>query len=203
MSLERRLHEGVDRLTAGVDPDVERHLHASLRSGRRRILVRRASAVVGALAVLALLAITVPRALEAFTEQGRPAGRPSPSAPSTAMESVAGTYTIIVDPGPAVVDELGLAGAWTFELRADGSMTIAPPPGVPVPVETYTFGISDGRLQTNAFVDDLCAEEGRTGHAIGVYGVELVGDDLVLDAQSDFCVARVAILDDTTLRAAE
>jgi hypothetical protein len=202
MSLERRLREGVGRLTADVDPDVERHLHASLRSGRRRIVVRRAGAAVGVLAVVALAAIAVPRVLDTITGEGRPAGRPSPSATIT-TESVAGRYTVTVAPGPAVVDDLGLAGAWAFELHADGSMAIAPPPGLAVAVEGYTFTIRDGRFETNAFVNDLCNEAQGLGQPLGVYRIDVDGDDLVLDAQNDACPARVEILDDAILRAAE
>jgi hypothetical protein len=202
MSLERRLREGVDRLTADVDPDVERHLHTSLRSGRRRILVRRAGSAAGALAVAALAVITVPRVLDSVTDGARPGVQPSPSSTITTA-SVAGTYTLTVDPGPSVVDELGLAGAWTFELRADGTMTITPPPGLAVATDGHNFRIREGVFETNAFVNDLCNEAQGANQVLGTYRIERVGDDLILDAQADACLARVEILDDTILRVAE
>jgi hypothetical protein len=200
MSLDRRLREGVGRMTAGIDPDVERHLHTSLRSGRRRILVRRASSIVGAMGAIALIAVVGPRLIDWLELGSRPASRPSPSA--IGAGTIAGTYTLTVEAGPEVVDALGLAGEWTFELLADGSMAISPPPGLAVAAE-HTFTISDGRFITSAFANDLCNEAEGQGHALGTYGIELVGEDLVLDAQNDFCLARVEILDDAILRAAE
>jgi hypothetical protein len=201
MPLERRLREGVDRLTAGVDPDVELHLHTSLRSGRRRVVVRRAGAAVGALVVVVLASITVPRLVDSLTTGPRPGGEPSPSA--VTRESIAGTYTVTVDPGPDVVDDLGLDGTWTFELRPEGSMSITPPPSVAVAGEGHNFDIVDGGWVTNAFVNDLCNEAQGQGQLLGTYRVEFVGDDLVLDAQDDACMARVEILDDAILRATE
>lgn len=202
MSLDRRLHEGIGRLTAGVDPDVERHLHTSLRSGRRRIVVRRVSAVAGTMAALALVAIAGPRLIDAPDTAPRPAVRPSgPSPSAVGVETIAGTYTVTVDPGPEVVDEVGLAGEWTIELRPDGSMGIEPPPGLAGPFEGYTFDIRDGRFVTDAFVNDLCNEAQGANQPLGTYRLEMIHDDLVLDAQSDVCDARVEILDSALLRA--
>jgi hypothetical protein len=202
MSLDRRLREGVDRLTAGVDPDVERHLRTSRRSGSRRILVRRAAAVVGGAAAVAILAVAGPRVLDMPREAPRPAGRPSPT-PITA-ESVAGTYTVTVDSGPQAVDEFGLAGEWTFDLRVDGSMGITGPPGLAasVSLEGYRFEVRDGAFDTNVFVNDLCNEAQGLGAPTGFYRLDVViGGDLVLDVRADACEARVEIFDGAILRA--
>ena len=200
MSLERRLREGMDRVTDDVHPDVDRHLRTSLRSGGRRIVVRRAVAAAGALALVALVGVAGLRLLAAGEAAPRPAGPPSP--PAITPATIAGTYTVTVHPIPAVVDGIALAGEWTFELRADGSMSITPPPDIPVAAEGYGFEIRDGRFETNAFVDDLCSVAQERGRPVGVYSFELVGDDLVLDARDDACAARVEILDDRTLVAA-
>lgn len=200
MSLERRLREGMDRVTGEVDPDVDRHLHTSVRSGRRRIVVRRAAAVAGALVVVALVGVAGQRLLDADEAAPRPGGPPSPAEITPA--SIAGTYTVTVHPIPAVVDGIALAGEWTFELRADGSMSIEAPPGIPVAAEGYGFEIRDGRFETTAFVDDLCSAAQERGRPVGDYTIERAGDDLVLDARDDACAARVEILDDRTLVAA-
>ena len=196
MSLDRRLREGVDRLTSDIEPDVERHLRTSRTRARRRIVVRRVGAVAAAVACVALVVIAGPRLLDADETAPRPADRPSPSAITTA--SIAGSYTVTVHPIPAVVDGVALAGEWTFELRSDGSMSITPPPGLPV-AEGYGFEIRDGRFETSAFADDLCSE----APGVGVYAIERVDHDLALDAQDDPCAARLEILDDRILVGAE
>ncbi|HEY3214110.1 MAG TPA: hypothetical protein VGL16_12990 [Actinomycetota bacterium] len=192
MSLDRLIREGVDRLTSDVDPDVERHLYTSLRGARRRVRTRRITLAVGTVASIALVLIAGPRLLDVLNDRPAPANRPSPVV--IGPEAIAGTYTVTVADGPAVVAEAGLAGEWTVKLRPDGTMGMIAPPTFTGSLEGISFEVDGDRLRTNAFVNDLCNEAQGVGLAVGVYRWELVGDDLLLEPQDDACEGRVAIL---------
>jgi hypothetical protein len=201
MSLDRRLREGIDRLTSDIDPDVERHLQSSRRVARRRIRIRRTATGLGVAASIALVVLVGPRVLDAVRTAPVPADRPTPSV-VVGPETIAGTYTVTVDPGPAVVEENALAGIWTFELSPDGSMVVTPPPAYPGTVEGFSFEVDSGVFRTDAFVNDLCNESQGAGVPVGEYRWELVGEDLELDTRADTCAGRAAILDGI-LRASE
>ena len=63
MPTDRDLRSSFDRAASQVEPDVQRHLHQTLRHGRRRILVRRAVQVTSVVAVIALIVFAGPAAL--------------------------------------------------------------------------------------------------------------------------------------------
>ena len=189
MSLDRRLREGVDRLTSDIDPDVERHLHTSRTKARRRIVVRRLAVTAAAVAGFALVLVAGPRVLDAVRSEPVPADQPT-----VGPEAVAGTYAIEIAPDTGVVDEQGLAGTWTFELAEDGSMVIDAPNTFIGTVEGYTWEIEGGVLRTDAFVNDLCNEAQGAGVPVGEYRWEVIGGDLILDVRSDRCEARTEIL---------
>jgi hypothetical protein len=194
MPLDRRLREGMSRLTADVDPDVDRILQTSVRVARRRIIVRRASVVLQAAAVLALVVVAGPRLLDMLSTSGTPADRPTPSHVD-GPQAIAGTYPIEVSGGPAVVDDQGLAGTWTLQLQEDGSIDVTAPASFAGSVQGYSFDVDGNVLRTDAFVNDLCNEAQGAGVPVGTYRWELIGRDLVLDATDDACPGRVAILD--------
>jgi hypothetical protein len=198
MSLDRRLRDATQRLTSDIDPDVDRHLHTTVRGARRRVVIRRAGAGLGVAAAIALLVLVGPRLLDALETPTTP-GRTSPS-PILGPETIAGTYVTTVDPGSPIVEENGLAGTWTFELGADGSMTVTAPAAFTGALEGYMFDLDGGVFRTNAFVNDLCNEAQGLGRPIGEYGWELVAGDLVFQARADACLARAAIFDDAIFR---
>jgi hypothetical protein len=201
MSLDRRLREGIDRLTSEIDPDVERNLQSSRRVARRRVRLRRAATGVGVAASIALVVLVGPRVLDAVRTTRVPADRPTPST-VVGPQTIAGTYTVTVDPGRAVVDENALAGTWTFELSPDGSMVVTAPPTYPGTVEGISFEVKGGVFRTDAFVNDLCNVSQGAGTPVGEYRWELVGGDLELDVRADTCAGRAAIFDGI-LRASE
>jgi hypothetical protein len=82
MSLDDRLREGLPRVAAGVEPEVDGALREVVTAGRRRRNLYRAGIAAAALAVLGAGIVTIPRVLEVFApeEPGRRlGGSPEPS----------------------------------------------------------------------------------------------------------------------------
>lgn len=82
MSLDDRLREGLPRVAAGVEPEVDGSLREVVTAGRRRQNVYRAGIAVATLAVLGAGVVIVPRAIETFApdEPSRQlGGSPEPS----------------------------------------------------------------------------------------------------------------------------
>ena len=89
MSSEPRLRERLDRATSRLEPDVVRHLHQALESGRRRVAVRRVGAVAGIAAAIVLIVVGGPRLLRSLPDDEvpispGPTARPSHRSTSTA-----------------------------------------------------------------------------------------------------------------------
>ncbi len=82
MSLDDRLREGLPRVAAGVEPEVDGALREVVTAGRRRRNAHRAGIAVAALAVLGAGIVAIPPALDLFApeEPGRQlGGSPEPS----------------------------------------------------------------------------------------------------------------------------
>jgi hypothetical protein len=82
MSLDDRLREGLSRVAAGVEPEVDGALREVVTAGRRRRTFYRAAIAVAALAVMAAGIVVVPRAIDAFAPEGpgrQLGGSPGPS----------------------------------------------------------------------------------------------------------------------------
>ena len=195
MSLDRRLREGFGRLTADLEPDVGRHFETARRVAHRRASVRRASTAGVVAAAIVLVAVAAWPLLDALRSE-RPATDPDVATPAT----IAGTYTSHVRSGPALVDERGLAGTWTFELQPDGEIFVTPPETYVGFVARASFDVEGALLRTDVFVNDLCDGSQRDVPP-GEYTWQELDGNLVLGVRSDACPARVAILSEI-LRAA-
>jgi hypothetical protein len=178
------------RLTTGLEPDVDRHLETARRAARRRTIVRRAGAGLAIAASIVVVVLAAPRVLDAIRSESIPA-----SHGSVGPATIAGTYTVRVPPGSSVVDEQGLAGTWTFELTAEGSMLVTSPPSYTGAVEGASFDVEGSVFRTDAFINDLCNEAQGAGTPVGEYRWEQIGGNLVLEVRSDACPGRVAILE--------
>jgi hypothetical protein len=181
MSLDRRLREGLGRIAAGIDPDVDWHLRRAVRGARRRVVLRRASATLAAAAVIITSLVIAPRVLDALSSLTRrpPAGHPVPTVaePTTVgNQAIAGTYRRSVPPGDLDVRSNHLAGRWVIELRSDGTMTVT------APVRADTF-------RTTLFIQDVCSNL-----PVPTYRWTRVGERLRFTPIDDRCGARVALL---------
>jgi hypothetical protein len=193
MSIDRRLREGVGRITSEVDPDVDRHLDQARRHARRKIAFRRAGAVLAAAGVIAGVVLLGPHAIDALGNLTRqqPASNPTPRQHSTILignQAIAGTYGRTVPADEAIIRTDHLAGRWSMTLRPDGTMAmIAPRPFTGV-LSGILYHIQGNRFRTNLFVQDLCSNVAVT------YQWTRSGSELSLTPLDDPCEARVALL---------
>jgi hypothetical protein len=191
MSLDRRLREGLDRSSSAIEErSFDRVLDGVVARGRRRRRVRRVAA--GALALAAAVAIVViaPKALDAI----RSLGETRPASPQQLLRQIAGTYTIEVDRSDSTIEAFDLAGTWTIRLLPTGAMRITPPPAYLRSWDRPTgdvFTVATDTLRTNA-LGRLCAS------SIGTYTWFLHDDRLTLAPVTEDCVARRALLTNTT-----
>ena len=184
MPVERRIREGFERNADVLDPQVEAMLATIVSRTHRRVLVRRvSSAIAVTIVVVAVLALG-PRALDALrsVRQTVPANVPHPSATIPAFDQMAGTYST------TVTAEGATAGAWTMQLRPDGTMVISAPSAYAGAVSGFQFDLSGDRFRTNAFIGDLCS-----GLAPGLYRWQRAGGALMLTPIQDDCAARAAV----------
>jgi len=131
MPTDRDLRNEFGRAASQIEPDVQRHLHQTLRHGRRRLLVRRTVRVTTVVAAMALIVIAAPAALRELrgSRTDLPAGTPTPT-PSVATDgsAIAGTYTIDLPDEAGVIRDQGMAGSWTLRLEPDGTVLLTSPP---------------------------------------------------------------------------
>jgi hypothetical protein len=194
MSLDRRVREGIDRLTSEIDPDVERQLGISVRRGRRRVRVRRATAATAVLATAVVVAVFGPSVLESFREPS-----PAPIAPPVTAESLQGTYRAVVPDASGVVREQGLAGEWIIQFLPDGRLRFDAPDSYRGGLMGFSYRVDGGRIRTDAFVNDLCNEAQGAGFAVGTFTADERAGRLTLAPEEDVCPGRVAILSSATL----
>ena len=188
MPLDRRLREGIDRLTSELEPDVDRNLGQSYRRARRTIALRRTGAAIAVVAMVAVGLLVVPRAIDALRETQRHQPAVSPT-PNTDPAVIAGTYeTVVPSDGPAVRRN-GLAGAWTIELGTDGIMTVSAPASFSGVLSGTLFQVQGDRFRTNLFVQDVCSNL-----PLATYRWVLRSGELSLAPIDDPCEGRVAVL---------
>ena len=191
MPTDRDLRNGFDRAASHLEPDVQRHLHQTLRHGRRRILVRRAVQVTSIVAVIAVILIAGPAALRELrgTRTDIPGGTTTPT-PSGATDgsAIAGTYTIELPDEAGVIRDQGMAGSWTLRLEPDGTVLLTSPPSFAASTTGIVFDLSGDQFRTNAFVTDLCGSDPS-----GLYRWERSGTSLRFTQTADSCPARVAL----------
>jgi hypothetical protein len=191
MSLDRRLREGLDRSSSAIEErSFDRVLDGVVARGRRRRRARRIVAATLALAAFVAAVVIAPKALDAI----RSLGETRPASPQELMRQIQGTYTIEVDRSDSAVEEFDMAGTWTISLLPTGAMMISPPPAYLRSWDQPTgdvFTVAADTIRTNA-LGRLCTSR------IGTYTWVLRDDRLTLGPVSDDCVARRALLTNTT-----
>lgn len=195
MSLDRRLREGLGRITAGIDPDVDWHLGRAVRDARRRVALRRAGVALAAAAAIIVSVVLGPRALDALssvTQRPPAADQPAPTvaAPTTlGDQAIAGTYSRTVPAGDPDARSNHLAGRWTIQLRPDGTMTVTAPAGFTGVLSGSQFQVQADTFRTTLFVQDLCSNL-----PVPTYRWTRVADRLRFTPIDDRCGARVTVL---------
>jgi hypothetical protein len=187
MPLDRRLRDGVDRLTSQVDPDVDRSLDRTFRRARRTIALRRVGAASVVAASIALAIVVGPRAIDALRSEPGPRPAATPTLKDVAF--VAGTYETVVPNDEPAVRQNGLAGRWTIRFGTDGVMTVTAPDSFTGVTSGTLFEIQGDRLRTNLFVQDVCSNIPTNSYRWTEQGTKLT-----FIAVEDPCQGRVAVL---------
>lgn len=194
MSLDRRLREGLGRITSGIDPDVDWHLHQAVRGARRRVALRRAGAALAVAAAIIVSVVLGPRALDVLWRSSRPpaVGQPAPTvvAPTTlGNQAIAGTYSRTVPAGDPDARSSRLAGRWRIQLRPDGTMAVGAPAGFTGVLSGSQFQVQADTFRTTLFIQDLCSNL-----PVPTYRWIRVADRLRFTPVDDRCRARVTVL---------
>ena len=194
MSSEPRLRERLDRATSRLEPDVDRHLHQALESGRRRVVVRRAGAVAGIAAAIALIVVGGPRLLRSLPDEEVPIS-PGPTATVPPVD-LDGTWTTTVEPGQvrATLDGADL-GEWADGLISGEETGLGQrTPGYP---QDLTLTLADGDYELTNAAGDVLDEGSYTvegeqlklaqdwPNGVTIYDVALDGDVVSLTFVSD------------------
>jgi hypothetical protein len=191
MSLDRRLREGLDRSSSAIEErSFDGVLDGVVARGRHRRRIRRVAAGTLALAALIAAVVIAPKALDAI----RSLGETRPASPQDLMRQIAGTYTIDVNRSDGSIETLDMAGTWTISLLPTGAMMITPPPAYLRSWDQPTgdvFTVAADTIRTNA-LGRLCTS------SIGTYTWVLRDDRLTLAPVAEDCVARRALLTNTT-----
>ncbi len=186
MSVDRRLRGGFQRNADVLDPDVDRLLDEAIRKTRRRVLVRRTAVMIAAAAVLVFAVVVGPSAFHALQDLRHelPATHPTPTTPSA--QALTGAFTRRVAADSAAIRSNSMAGIWTIDLHADGTMTVTAPPAFTGVLSSFLFQATGDRFRTYLFVQDVC-----TDLPLGTYRWTRSGDTLTFKVADDRCAARV------------
>ena len=181
MSIDRRLRDELERDAARVSVDVERNLGAVEARSRHRGPAL-APLLAGAALIVAILVIR----FGPTDTVGGPSPQPSAAASANPYEPIAGIYRATLESsGESAID-----GSWTMELRANGTIVLAPPPSFSygsVAPSGISYAIDGDRLRTDMFYNDFCS-------AVGVYTWALRGESLTLTPATEPCALRRALL---------
>ena len=191
MPTDRDLRESFDRVAKHVESDVPRHLHQTLRIGRRRTLMRRTVRVFSVAAAVAVLVLVGPATLRWIDglRTNTPAGTPTATPSVTGRGSpIAGSYSVTIADTHGVIRREGMAGPWTLRLEADGTVLLSSPPSFKASITGIVFDLAGDQFRTNAFVTDVCSNDGP-----GIYRWQRSGQSLTFTAIADTCDARVAL----------
>ena len=191
MPTGRDLRERFDRVAEQVESDVPRHLHQTLRIGRRRVLFRRSASVFAVAAAIAVLVIAGPGTLRWIDglRTNTPAGASDPT-PSVTVGGapIAGSYSVAIPDAPGAIRRERMAGSWTLRLEPDGTVLVSSPPSFTASITGIVFDLAGISCRTNAFVTDLCSNDGP-----GLYRWNRTRGSLSFTVIADTCDARVAL----------
>ena len=194
MSLDKRVRDALERTSLSVDPDVPRDLSSVRRKTRRAVIRQRITIALVASGLVALAVFLGPGVLDVIRSQRQVPANP----PSVAAGPLPGSYSVDLTGAGGSIASSRVDGAWSVTFNGDGSIVWNPPPGSglieDLPRDTYQ--VSGNTLSTNLFARSLCQ-----GSGIGTYGWVRSGGTLTLDARSDDCAVRRAILTSTPWQA--
>jgi hypothetical protein len=188
MPVERRLREGMQRNADALNSDVDRLLAEVVRKSRRRVMVRRAAIVVTAATALFLAIAVGPRALDALrnAQERVPATKPTPTV--SGVQALTGSFTRRLTESSPAVRVNQMAGEWTIDLHADGTMGVTAPPAFTGVLSVVQFQVTGDRFRTNFHLPNGC-----TNLPLGTYRWSRSGPTLTFTVIDDACQARVTL----------
>ncbi len=194
MSLDKRVKDALERSSLIVDPDVRRDLSTVRQRTRRAVIRQRITVTLVAAALAALALFFGPRVLDVIRSQRHVPANP----PSVSTGPLPGSYRADLTGAGGSVASSNVDGVWSMTFNGDGSIVWNPPPGSDL-IESLprdTYQVSETTFSTNLFARNLCQ-----GSGVGTYGWVRSGGTLTLDATSDDCAVRRAILTSTPWQA--
>ncbi len=187
MPIDRRLRDGVGRVTSEVDPDLDRNLEGAIRRARRTIAARRVGAAITVVAAIALGIVIVPRAVDSLRTEQLPS--PGASTTNTNPSVIAGSYETVVSSDQPAVRRYGLAGRWTIRFGSNGVMKVFAPDSFTGVLSGSLFHIQGNHFETNLFVQDVCSNLPNA-----TYQWVSRGSELSFTPIDDPCAGRVAVI---------
>lgn len=186
MPLERRLREGMQRMAADLEPDVEGRLEATLRDARRAGKRQQLRAGLAFATVILAVVLVGPPLFEALRNGERGVGAsPSP----TPTVSLIGTYATTLVSTDVAVTSNRMSGDWTIAFGSSEILTVTPPADFTGTYSGYSFNVADSQFTTDLFGEDVCSTL-----LPGTYRWTLIGDRLTFMVVDDSCPGRVALL---------
>jgi hypothetical protein len=187
MSLDRRVREALEREADEVQPDVARHLEATITRAERRDRPGAVGLLAGAAVAVALLAL-LSRLPLGPVDDGIGARSPSPAPSPSAVAPVVGAWTATLGPETAPIDGLHLGGTWTLVIAVDGTLHLTAPAGFEGSRPTgHAWSVAGDRWTTDLWYNDY-------GHATGSYAWARSGAELRLTGSDDPCAIRRTLL---------
>jgi hypothetical protein len=183
--LDRRLRDGMQRLAADLDPDVEGRLEATLRNARRAGRRRQFRAAFAFATVILAVVLVGPPLIDALRVGPQPGASPSP-APAVTLR---GTYATTLVSNDVAVTSNRMSGDWTIQVGSSGILTVTPPSGFTGTHSGYRFDVIGTQLRTDLFAEDVCSTL-----LPGTYQWSLSGGRLSFTVVDDSCPGRVALL---------
>jgi hypothetical protein len=190
MPLERRMREGMGRMAADLEPDVNGRLEATLRGARRAATRQQLRDGLGFAAAILAVVLVGPPLIEALRSGSLGVGAsPSPTPGATLL----GTYAATLVSTDVAVTSNRMQGDWTIGFGSSGVLTVAAPPGFTGTSSGYSFDVVGSQFRTVLFGEDICSTL-----LPGTYGWSLSGDRLTFTVVDDSCPGRVALLTSAT-----
>lgn len=185
MPLDRRLRDGMQRIAADLETDLEGRLAATLQDARRAGHRQQLRAVL-ALATVILAVVLAPPLIDALRNRTPGVGAgPSP----TPAVSLSGTYATRLVSTDIAATSNRMPGEWTIQFGSSGILTVTTPPGFTGTRSGYSFQVTGEQFRTDLFGADVCSTL-----LPGTYRWSLGSDRLTFTVVDDSCPGRVALL---------